>query len=177
MASRVPPVTFEEAPPDSRDEWERQVAAHGRMTHMKRTLARSGVALDAYMKWYPLRDEVEKFLGPRLTLLFAHAISSETDCLICSTYFRRYLIDQGEDPDHLVLDDKEELFVALGRQIARDPHGVSDNLFRRVESYLDADQIVVLTAFAGLMVATNIVNNVLRVDLDEYLHGYAKERS
>lgn len=170
--ARISPIAFDEASPAARAEWERQVAAHGRMTNMKRTLARSGTALDAYMQWYPLRDEVAAFLGARLTLLFAHAISAETDCLICSTYFRRYLIDNGEQPDALVLDDKEQTFVRLGRQIARDPHGVSDDLFAAVARYLGPDEIVTLTAFAGLMVATNIVNNVLRVDLDGYLEQY-----
>lgn len=170
--ARIAPVRFEEAPLAARAEWARQVAAHGRMTNMKRTLARSAVALTAYMQWYPLRDEVETFLGKRLTLLFAHAISSETNCLICSTYFRRYLIDNGENPDDLALDDKEQTFVALGRQIARDPHGVSDDLFAAVEQYLHPDEIVTLTAFAGMMVATNIINNVLNVDLDEYLEIY-----
>ncbi len=170
--ARIAPLTLEKAPPASRPEWERQVAAHGRMTNMKRTLARSGVALEAYMQWYPLCDEVEKFLGPRLTLLFAHAISTETDCLICSTYFRRYLIDSGEDPDELRLDGREQAVVDLGRQIARDPHGVGDELYRRVERHLGGDEILTLTAFAGLMVATNIVNNTLRVDLDGYLEGF-----
>ena len=170
--ARIAPVTFEGAPPASRAEWERQVAAHGRMTNMKRTLARSGLALTTYMQWYPLRDAVETFLGKRLTLLFAHAISTETDCLICSTYFRRYLIDNGEKPDALELSEKEQTFVALGRQIARDPHGVSDDLFAAVEQYLTPDEIVTLTAFAGIMVATNIINNVLHVDLDEYLELY-----
>ena len=139
---------------------------------MKRTLARSGLALTTYMQWYPLRDAVETFLGERLTLLFAHAISTEADCLICSTYFRRYLIDNGENPDALELSEKEHTFVALGRQIARDPHGVTDDLFAAVEQYLTPDEIVTLTAFAGLMVATNIINDVLHVDLDEYLEIY-----
>ena len=175
--ARIAPVTFDEAPPAARAEWERQIAAHGRMTNMKRTLARSATALDTYMQWYPLRDEVERFLGKRLTLLFAHAISAETDCLICSTYFRRYLIDQGENPDALVLNEKEQTFVRLGRQVADDPHGVSNDLFAAVEAYLGPGEIVTLTAFAGMMVATNIINNVLKVDLDEYLEGYrARDR-
>jgi hypothetical protein len=46
------------------------------MTNMKRTLAHSPLALDVYMTWYPLRDEVASFLGDRLTGLFAHAIST-----------------------------------------------------------------------------------------------------
>ena len=31
-----------------------------------------------------------------------------------------------------------------------------------------------LTAFGGLMIATNVFNNALRVDLDEYLHPFRK---
>jgi hypothetical protein len=31
-------------------------------------------------------DTVRPFLGERLTYLFAHAVSTETDCLICSTF-------------------------------------------------------------------------------------------
>jgi hypothetical protein len=31
-----------------------------------------------------------------------------------------------------------------------------------------------LTAFGGLMVATNLFNNALKVDLDDYLHAYRK---
>jgi alkylhydroperoxidase family enzyme len=144
---------------------------------MKRTLARAPVALDALMTWYPLRDAVVPFLGERATTLFAHAISAGTDCLVCSTFFRRLLIDNGEDPEDLRLDDWERTIIAFGRQLAVEPHGVSDELFDRLAARLRPDQIVALTAFGGLMVATNLFNNALKVDLDEYLHGYRKEGS
>ena len=150
-------------------------AAHGRATNMKRTLARSPVALRALMTWYDLRAEVMPFLGDRLTTLYAHAISAGTDCLICSTFFRRILIDAGEDPESLRLDEWEQTVVAFGRQLAVDPHGVSDELFERLAARLSADQIVALTAFGGLMVATNLFNNAIRVDLDEYLYAYRAE--
>lgn len=169
---RITPIDYAGADATARAEWDDQLERFGRMTNMKRTLARSGTALAAYMTWYPLRDEVETFLGKRLTVIFAHAVSTENDCLICSTYFRRNLIDAGEDPDALVLDDREALFVRFGRQIARDPHGVSDDLFDEVAARLTPDQILTLVAFAGLMVATNIVNDVLHVDLDGYLEPY-----
>ena len=103
-------------------------------------------------------------------MLFAHAISAGTDCLVCSTFFRRILIESGEDPDSLRLDDWEQTVVDYGRQLAEDPHGVSDELFARLAARLQPDQIVTLTAFGGLMVATNLFNNALRVDLDDYLH-------
>jgi alkylhydroperoxidase family enzyme len=170
--SRVPPLDYDAAPPRSRAEWDRQAAAHGRMTNMKRTLAHSPEALEAYMRWYPLRDEVEAFLGKRLTLLFVHAISMETDCLICSTYFRRDLIEAGEDPDRLVLSEKELAFVRFGRQIAQDPHGVTDALAAAVGKHMDPAQLVSVTALAGLMIATNLFNDVLEVQLDGYLEPY-----
>ncbi len=175
--ARIPPLEDDDADPASRAALEGILAAHGRLTNMKRTLARAPVALDALMTWYDLRDAVVPFLGERTTTLFAHAISAGTDCLICSTFFRRILIDGGEDPDALLLDDWEQTVVDFGRQLANDPHGVSDQLFGRLAARLRPEQIVALTAFGGLMVATNLFNNALQIDLDDYLHGYRKHEA
>jgi alkylhydroperoxidase family enzyme len=175
--SRITPLqdSDNDANPMSRAALDQIRAAHGRVSNMKRTLARAPVALNALMMWYDLRDEVVPFLGERLTTLFAHSISAGTDCLICSTFFRRLLIDSGEDPEALRLDDWEQIVVAYGRQLAVDPHRVADDLFSRLAARLEPAQIVALTAFGGLMVATNLFNNALRVDLDEYLQPYRKE--
>jgi alkylhydroperoxidase family enzyme len=174
--ARILPLEDTEAREESRIALDEIRTAHGRVTNMKRTLSRSPVALRALMAWYDLRDEVVPFLGERATTLFAHAISAGTDCLVCSTFFRRLLIDSGEDPEALRLDDWEQTIVAYGRQLAVDPHGVADELFDRLSARLEPDQIVALTAFGGLMVATNLFNNALRVDLDDYLQSYRKER-
>src|SRR4051812_13096257 len=96
VMARVPPLSTETAAPAARQELERQIAEFGRATNMKRTLAHSPAALHAYMHWYDLYAEVSAFLGRRAATLFAHAISSQTDCLICSTFFRRWLTDAGE---------------------------------------------------------------------------------
>jgi len=173
--ARIPPVSETQAPPAAQAELEHQRAAHGRVTNMKRTLAHSPAALHALMQWYTLREEVLPFLGERLTTLFAHAISSQTDCLICSTFFRRWLVEAGENPDQLRLDDREQMVVAYGRQLARDPNQVSDELFARLAGQFAREQLVALTAFGGLMIATNVFNNALRVDLDEYLWPFRKE--
>jgi alkylhydroperoxidase family enzyme len=172
--ARIKPLRDDEAGETQRDALARITATHGRVTNMKRTLARSPVALHSLMTWYDLREEIVPFLGEHATVLFAHAISTETDCLICSTFFRRLLIDAGMDPDALRLDSREATLVEYGRQLARDPNGVSEELFARLSSLLSAEQIVSLTAFGGLMVATNLFNNALRVELDEYLWPYRK---
>jgi alkylhydroperoxidase family enzyme len=172
--ARVCPLSEAEANPEQRSALDETERVHGRVTNMKRTLARSPTALRALMTWYDLRDEVRSFLGERSTILFAHAISTETDCLICSTFFRRLLIDAGEDPDALRLNEQDQAILEYGCQLARDPNGVSDPLFARLAANLSPDQIVVLTAFGGLMLATNLLNNALQVDLDEYLWPYRK---
>ena len=172
--SRIAPLEIRDAEPEARAELDRQMAAHGRVTNMKRTLAHSATALHALMTWYPLRDRVAEFLGARATTLFAHAISARTDCLICSTFFRRILVESGEDPDALVLDQREQAVVDYGVQLARDSNQVSDALYGRLAAFLTPTQLVDLTAFGGLMIATNVFNNALRVDLDEYLEPYRR---
>jgi alkylhydroperoxidase family enzyme len=172
--ARIPPITAAEAQPAARAELEHQIAAHGRVTNMKCTLARSPAALAALMQWYALYDVVLPVLGKRLTTLFSHAISSETDCLICSTFFRRWLFEAGENPDALVLNAREQAVVEYGRQLARDAHGVSDELFARLASWLSPEDIVAITAFGGMMIATNVFNNALQIDLDGYLEPFRR---
>jgi alkylhydroperoxidase family enzyme len=172
--SRIAPLDLDAAPPDARAAADAHVRTHARMTNMKRTLLQSLPAFKALMEWYPLRDTVQPFLGERLTTLFAHAISAETDCLICSTFFRRMLIQTGENPERLKLDDRETAVLEFGRALAVSPFTVPDQVYRRLEPYFTSAQIVSLTAFGAMMVATNVVNNALDIDLDEYLQPYRK---
>jgi alkylhydroperoxidase family enzyme len=128
------------------------------------------------MTWYDLRDVVVPFLGERLADLFSHAISAGTDCLICSTYFRKALADAGQDPDELTLDDREQAVVEFGQCLAQPNSRVPDDVYGRLAQHFDKEQIVALTAFGAMMVATNIINNALEVELDDYLLGYRASR-
>ena len=174
--ARVAPATPPLAPA-AQQELDRQLAAHGRVTQMKRTLAHSPRALLALMEWYPLRDEVAGFLGERLTTLFAHAVSTETECLICSTFFRRVLLEIGENPDALRLDERDRAIVEYGLALTRNSAHVTDPVYQAAANHLTAPQMVALTAFGGMMIATNVVNNALRVDLDDYLEPYRRPGS
>lgn len=175
--ARIRPLERDEVPEDVGRLYDEQIRDHGRMTNMKKTLGHCGPALAAYMEWYTLRGIVAKFLGDRSTIILAHAISTQTDCLICGTFFRRFLIDAGENPDDLSLSEADELLVEFGRQYASDAWGISDDLFARLRARYEPDQIVALVAFAGLMVATNLFNNALRVELDDYLAVYRKKEA
>jgi hypothetical protein len=170
--ARIKPIEREEATGEVRQAFEEGLAKWGRMTNMKRTLLHSLPSYRALMEWYPLFDTLKVFLGERLAIVFAHAISAETDCLICTTFMRRILMNWGENPNELKLDETGELLVTFGRAIAREGNRVPDEIYNQLKARFTAEQIVALTAFAGLMVATNIINNVLQVDLDEYLYDF-----
>jgi alkylhydroperoxidase family enzyme len=61
-----------------------------------------------------------------------------------------------------------------GRQLAADADGVDDELYARLaERFTDAE-IVLLTASGAMMVATNVLNKALQVDLDVYLLPYVR---
>jgi alkylhydroperoxidase family enzyme len=172
--ARIAPLQDAEIPLASRPEFQRQLAAFGRVTNMKRTLARNAVAFESLMTWYPLHDQVAAFLGKRATLVYVLAISEQSDCLVCSTYFRRHLIDSGETPERMALDEREEALVEFGRRLAEDSRAISDSVMGRITAFLTAEQVVTLTAFGAMMVATNIFINALDVELDEYLYAYRK---
>lgn len=172
--SRVHQIEYARAREEAREAHDAHLREQGRITNMKRTLLQSVPAFHALMEWYPLRDAVRPFLGDRLTTIYAHAISSENSCLICDTFFRRILVDSGEDPDALVLSDVEREVVAFGRALAQSPHRVADEVFAPLARRYNHEQLVALTAFGALMIATNVINNALDIPLDHYLEPYRR---
>jgi hypothetical protein len=170
--ARIPPLEDSSAPADSRSIAAAHAASGGRMTNMKWTLAHSPVALDALLQWYPLFDALVPVVGERRMWILSHAISTRSDCLICSTFFRRLLADAGDDPDALALDELDSLIVDFGRRLATDPHSVDEEMRGRLSAQFSDAEIVLLTSFGAIMVATNVVNDALGVPLDGYLEPY-----
>lgn len=91
--ARIAPLELDDAPPEVRERYAEQIRQHNRVTNMKRTLAHEVSAYDTLLAWYPLHERVALFLGDRDADVFAHAISSENECVICSTFFRRIFTD------------------------------------------------------------------------------------
>jgi hypothetical protein len=152
--------------PEAQARWDSRAASDGEVTHMKRTLLHSPVAYDALMEWYPLRDALLPRIGERGVIVLSFAISTTNDCLLCSLYFRRALIERGEDPEaRYDLNADEEDLAAFGRALAGAGRASTDLTDRLRERYGDRG-LVELVAFAGLMIATNLVNTALDVDLD-----------
>lgn len=177
MSAIVSIPDFDDLDPLAQSRWTDQIAHNGRITNMKRTLLHSVPAFDALMTWYPLFDAVKAIVGEQAALFFAHAISNENACLICDTFFVKILRDRGLDPAALVYDPTEELLVRWGRALIRDGGRLDDALLAEIAGRFDEKEILVLTAFASLMIATNLINTALRVPLDEYLYAHTERRS
>lgn len=171
--ARIEPLAESEISPPVKAAFEKHVREYGgRITNMKATLGHSLPAFEAYMEWYPLYGEVEKILGKRIASLYAHAISFAADCPLCSTFFRKIIIDSGETPDKLELTASEKNILEFGSSIAKNKGNIAGDIYNTVAVGYNKSEMVILTAFAGIMIATNIFNNVIETEIDEYLSGY-----
>jgi hypothetical protein len=171
--ARISPVNESEVQASVQIAFERHIKEYnGRITNMKATLGHSLLAFEVYMQWYPLYEQVEIILGKRLAYLYAYAISKATDCPLCSTFFRKIIIDAGEKPESLILAPLQKDVIDFGSSIAKYQGNINDHIFNSVAQQYGKKDMVVLIAFAGQMIATNVFNNVIETDIDEYLVEY-----
>lgn len=176
---RINPLPDADASADLKAAWAKHIADYpgSRITNMKATLSHSPLAFDVYMQWYPLYREVIGIVGERMAYLFAHAISEASNCPLCTTFFRKIIIEHGEQPEDLHLTNAEQQLLDFGAAIAQHRGEVADATYAPIaERYTDA-QVVVLIAFAGQMIATNLFNNVLHVNIDDYLFPYVSVKN
>jgi hypothetical protein len=62
--------------------------------------------------------------------------------------------------------------LEFGSSIATSQGNISDELYNEAASMYHQQEMVVLIAFAGQMIATNVFSNVIQTDIDEYLSDY-----
>ena len=155
-----------------------------RLTNEKLTLLHNAEAFKAIEdSSYSLDRELQRLIGKRAGDFFEYAISEENDCLVCSTYFRKLLKDNGIDFDNFQFTKKEELLISFGRALAKDPKNIPDEIYTELkEEFTEEEQlvfyiiyyrrktfkeeeIVVITAMGVLMVANNYFNDILKIEV------------
>ncbi len=171
---RVQPPSYEDLPPESAALWDEQMERFGAVTTMKRTLMLSPIACESIFNLYPMIDKVATYVGKQAALIFVHAVSCETDCLICSVYFRKHLVDSGVEPDSFVLTREEEALVEFGRAMAKNHARVPDEIYDRLDFLSDTAKVD-LVVLGGLMIACNFFNNALNVQLDDFMASYVND--
>lgn len=171
--ARIKPVDTDNIPAPVREAFEQHVSSHdATITNMKATLAHSLLSFNVYMQWYLLYEKVQELIGDRAASLYAYSISFASNCPLCSTFFRRILMQSGSKPEDLVLAEYERKLMDFGSSIAMYKGCINDFVFEDLSKFHNHEEMVLLTAFAGQMMATNIFSNVTETDLDAYLLDY-----
>jgi hypothetical protein len=171
--ARIEPVSETEKTESIREAFKMHTVEYSaRITNMKATLAHSLLAFDIYMECYPLYAAVEKILGKRLAYLYAYSISYASDCPLCSTFFRKIIVDAGEKPEALELTPSEQKVLEFGSSISKHHGKIPDDVYNATATQFNKKDMIILIAFAGQMIATNVFSNVTETDIDEYLFDY-----
>ncbi|RUU55128.1 hypothetical protein [Mesorhizobium sp. M2C.T.Ca.TU.002.02.1.1] len=173
--AQLSPIDYATASDEIRAEHDRELKLRGRMTNMKRILLHSPAAHRIYAEWFTLRDLLKPMLGDRAIWLFSKAIAETMRAEIPVTFFRRALIDSGLDPEAIAPTADEALLIGFGKAVAADANAVPDETWAALKARYDETLLVNLTAFAGIMVATCVFTNAVRVDLDPELETYRKK--
>lgn len=171
--ARITPLSSETAPTLVLFEFERHcIRFKTRITNMKGILGYSMTAFEVYMQWYVVYDDMRIILGERLANLYAYSISKASNCLLWTTYFRKFILDAGEEPEQIRFTEKEQLLMDFGSAIATN-HGKTDQeLFDKLSKHYHVRKMVDLISFAGQMIAACVFSNATETDLDDYLTGY-----
>jgi hypothetical protein len=147
----------------------------GQTTNLQAALLGNIPSFTAYAQWYSLWDEIAPWIGERALSLFSYAISDENECPGSALFFRKNLIDAGDDPDHPQVTETEQLLIDWGRLIAGRPHDIPQEFYDRLEGAFSPERRLTLLAFAGLTVATNLLNTIGRIPLDDGLSDYRRQ--
>ncbi|AZO24651.1 MULTISPECIES: hypothetical protein [unclassified Mesorhizobium] len=172
--AHLSPIDYATASEEIRAEHDRELALRGRMTNMKRILLHSPAAHRIYAEWFTLRDLLRPTLDDRAIWLFSKAIAETMRAEIPVTFFRRALIHNGLDPEAIMPSADEALLISFGNAIAADANDIPDEIWTALKTRYDETLLVNLVAFAGIMVATCVFTNAVKVDLDPELEGYRR---
>lgn len=168
-------VKYEDASDEVKSLIDEQIRINGKITNMKLTLLHSVPAYHALMEWFPLEKTIERFLGERAVNFFCYAISEENDCMLCSAYFRKILKELNIDFDTFQFTEEEDILIRYGRAIVNDANNIPSELFDELKKHWNEGEIIAITAFVTIMIATNIINKSLDIELDDNLVPYTKK--
>ncbi|MBR1669770.1 MAG: hypothetical protein IJ695_03645 [Butyrivibrio sp.] len=157
-------IDIDNASQDVKDAINKHVADGHTITNEKRTLLHnipSFWALEG--KSYEMSAELKKFISPRAASLFEYAISVENDCLVCTTYYKKYMESIGFDINNPDYTEEEELVIEYAQAIVRDRKNIPTDLFDRIKERIGEEGLVVLTTMGMFMIANNYFNDILHV--------------
>ncbi|WP_370295270.1 carboxymuconolactone decarboxylase family protein [Rossellomorea marisflavi] len=168
MSSVVPALQYETMNQEAKNFVDERIKSGSRVTNMVKTLLYSMPSFKA-MEFYPVRNELQKIIGSRAVYFFCYAISTENECLVCSTYHAKLLRDLNIQFDEFEFTEIEKVLIDYGRGLVQNPNNIDPSIYDRLRSQFTSEEIVLITTVGCKMIASNIFNEAMKVDLDEYL--------
>ncbi|MCQ4085451.1 carboxymuconolactone decarboxylase family protein [Saccharibacillus sp. JS10] len=166
--SVVPLMKPEEMSPEVQAFMDERLKSGSRVTNMVKTLLYSMPSFRA-MEFYPVRNELQEIIGSRAVYFYCYAISTENDCLVCSTYHAKLLRDLDLQFDEFEFTETEKVLIDYGRGLVNNANNIDPSIYDRLKAKFTPAEIVLITTVGCKMIASNIFNEALKVDLDEYL--------
>ena len=171
--SFLPITPRDDLRPPARAALERDLEAHGGdYSNLRAALFGNLASFRAFSEWYSLRDEIAPWIGERAVTLFAYAISDAAGSRVLAPYFRKILVDAGDDPVSPQVTEAEQLLIDWGRLIATTPHAISAEFGAQLENTFGPERRLTLLAFAGFTVALALVTIVGGIPTDDSLLEY-----
>ena len=75
----------------------------------------------------------------------------------------------GIKPEDFEFTEQENALIAFGRAMVKDAANIPEEICARMKSLFTDEEIVLITAVGCRMVASNMFNLALKIDVDDYL--------
>lgn len=163
--ARIPEIDIEKASPEIQQVVKEHIESGHRITNVKRIILNHLPSFKSLeLGQYDLDDDLQRLIGKLDGDIFEYAISSENECLVCTTYFIKLLKNEhGIDPKDFQFTDRQQLLIEYARKLAGHPKDIDDELFARMKKEFDDETIVAITTMGVMMVAMNYFNEALQI--------------
>lgn len=168
-------VTRENATPEARAALDRHLEGGFKLTHMKQTLLHSAIAFEGMINASEAiqRELLKHGITEGMILFFNYAVSTGNKCLICGTLFSMVMKKVGiEDFSQLELTEQEQELLDFAEALVKDANHVPDEVYDKLRERYDEETLVLLVVHGIHMLSDNYFNNIVGVELDDYLLEY-----
>lgn len=173
---RIKPLKIDQAQGETKDIFEVMRKNFGMVPNLFATIANYPKALKPLLDLYQAISK-ESTIEPSLQELANLEVSRINRCNYCLAHHSRMAKMFGLSDEqinalktgnaHNEFTDKEQVVIEYARQVTKDAEEVTEDLFKRLHSYLNDSQIVNLTLIIGLMNVFNRFNGALGVELEK----------
>lgn len=174
--ARIEPLKKEEVEGETKEILEGIEKQFGMVPNLFATIAHYPKALIPLLDFYQAIAK-ESSIDPGLQEMANVAVSRINKCHYCITHHNELakmscVIDPkmseiNREEMTNIFDDKEKAVIEYARQVTKDAHNVSDELFSRLKTHFSEKEIVNLTLIIGLMNVFNRFNGALGVELEK----------